>query len=96
MPSQRACLTNRSPITVGAIAICALFLYLRYSSNRCVAPVTLFDWILNVALGSTLAGIVNGTSLTRGILSLITLLSFQLVRWGDRPLSRTPALTPVR
>ena len=73
-------LISRSPVAVGSIAIIALFLYLRLSSNRCVAPVTLFDWILNVALGSTLAGIVNGTSLTRGIISLITLLSFQLVR----------------
>ena len=39
---------------------------------------TLFDWLLNVALGSTLAGIVNGTSLTRGLLSLSTLMAFQL------------------
>jgi uncharacterized membrane protein YcaP (DUF421 family) len=42
-----------------------------------VAPVTLFDWLLNVALGSTLAGIVNGTSLVRGLISLITLMAFQ-------------------
>ncbi|ORX38233.1 hypothetical protein BD324DRAFT_620100 [Kockovaella imperatae] len=67
------------PITVGAIAIVTLFLYLRLSSNRCVAPVTLFDWIINVALGSTLAGIVNGTSLLRGLISLVTLLLFQLI-----------------
>lgn len=69
-----------SPITVGAIAILLLFFYLRLSSNRCVAPVTLFDWILNVALGSTLAGIVNGTSLVRGLIALLTLLAFQLIR----------------
>lgn len=69
-----------SPIAVGTIAILFLFAYLRLASNRCVAPVTLFDWLLNVALGSTLAGIVNGTSLTRGLIALITLLGFQFLR----------------
>lgn len=69
----------RSPITVGTIAIILLFVYLRLSSNRVVAPMTLFDWLLNVALGSTLAGIVNGTSLVRGLLSLATLMAFQLI-----------------
>lgn len=68
-----------SPVAVGTIAILVLFAYLRLSSNRCVAPVTLFDWILNVALGSTLAGIVNGTSLARGMLSLAIILLFQLL-----------------
>lgn len=67
------------PITVGTIAIILLFVYLRLSSNRVVAPMTLFDWLLNVALGSTLAGIVNGTSLVRGLLSLATLMAFQLI-----------------
>ena len=73
-------LRTRSPITVGSIALVLLFLYLRISSNRCVAPVTLFDWILNVALGSTIAGIVNGTSLVRGLIALASLLLFQYLR----------------
>lgn len=79
-----------SPITVGTIAIIVLFVYLRLSSNRVVAPMTLFDWLLNVALGSTLAGIVNGTSLTRGLLSLTTLMAFQLLAWV------TPSVTTPR
>lgn len=44
-----------------------------------MAPITVFDWIINVALGSTLAGIVNGNSLVRGIEALITMLAFQYV-----------------
>ena len=86
-----------SPITVGTIAIIILFTYLRLSSNRCVAPVTLFDWLLNVALGSTLAGIVNGTSLTRGLISLATLMAFQFVRYArveERCKLRSSALMP--
>lgn len=67
------------PIIVGSIAIIVLFAYLRAGSNRSVAPITVFDWIVNVALGSTLAGIVNGNSLTRGLLALITMLGFQFI-----------------
>lgn len=67
------------PIICGTIAVLALFLYLRVGSNRSVAPITVFDWIINVALGSTLAGIVNGNSLVRGLLSLITMLGIQYI-----------------
>lgn len=65
------------PITVGAAATLALFIYLRLGSNRCIAPINIFDWVINVALGSTLAGIVNGASLVRGLLALATMLWFQ-------------------
>ena len=46
------------PIIVGTIAIALLFAYLRLASNRSIAPITLFDSIVSVALGSTLAGVV--------------------------------------
>jgi uncharacterized membrane protein YcaP (DUF421 family) len=46
-------------------------------SNRSITPITTFDWLINVALGSTLAGIVNGNSLIRGLLGLATMLGFQ-------------------
>jgi hypothetical protein len=85
---RRNTLIHASPITVGTIAILVLFTYLRLSSNRCVAPVTLFDWLLNVALGSTLAGIVNGTSLVRGLISLITLMAFQFLRFVSASCTR--------
>lgn len=65
------------PLTVGSIAVIALFAYLRLGSNRSITPITVFDWVINVALGSTLAGIVNGNSLVRGLLALATLLGFQ-------------------
>lgn len=93
---QRASLLH--PFAVGSIAILCLFVYLRLSSNRCVAPLTVFDWLsrctpcmltrsakvnesgtVNIALGSTLAGIVNGNSLVRGLLGLGTLLFFQII-----------------
>lgn len=67
------------PIVVGSIAVICLFVYLRLGSNRSVAPITIFDWLINVALGSTLAGIVNGNSLVRGLLGLLTMLSFQFI-----------------
>lgn len=67
------------PLIVGSIAVIVLFFYLRLGSNRSVAPITVFDWIINVALGSTLAGIVNGNSLVRGILALWTMLTFQWI-----------------
>ena len=67
------------PLIVGSIAVMAVFFYLRLGSNRSVAPITVFDWIINVALGSTLAGIVNGNSLVRGLLALLTMLGFQYV-----------------
>lgn len=67
------------PLIVGSIAVIVLFFYLRLGSNRCVAPLTIFDWIINVALGSTLAGIVNGNSLARGLIALYTMLAFQYI-----------------
>ncbi len=65
------------PIIIGSIAVIVLFGYLRLGSNRSIAPITVFDWLINVALGSTLAGIVNGNSLVRGLLALGTMLGFQ-------------------
>ncbi|KAG4427317.1 hypothetical protein IFR05_017201, partial [Cadophora sp. M221] len=67
------------PLAVGSAAILLLFTYIRLGSNRCIAPITVFDWVINVALGSTLAGIVNGNSLTRGLLALATMLAFQYI-----------------
>lgn len=67
------------PIIIGSIAILVLFASLRLGSNRSIAPITIFDWLMNVALGSTLAGIVNGNSLVRGLFALGTMLGFQYV-----------------
>jgi len=65
------------PFVIGSVAILALFILLRFISNRTIAPMNTFDWLVNVALGSTLAGIVNGNSLVRGLLGLATMLAFQ-------------------
>lgn len=67
------------PITVGTLGVIVLFGYLRLGSNRSIAPITIFDWLINVALGNTLSGIVNGNSLVRGLLALGTMLGFQYI-----------------
>ncbi|CAD0107919.1 unnamed protein product [Aureobasidium uvarum] len=65
------------PLVIGSIAIIVLFTSLRFFSNRSIAAMNVTDWIANVAIGSTLAGICNGNSLVRGMLSLATILGFQ-------------------
>lgn len=65
------------PLVVGSIAIIVLFTSLRIISNRSIAAMNVTDWIANVAIGSTLAGVVNGNSLVRGMLGLVTILGFQ-------------------
>ncbi|KAK6000634.1 hypothetical protein QM012_003359 [Aureobasidium pullulans] len=65
------------PLVIGSIAIVVLFASLRFFSNRSIAAMNVTDWIANVAIGSTLAGICNGNSLTRGMLALCTILGFQ-------------------
>jgi len=46
------------PIIVGTMILALTFTYLRLSSNRSVAPMTLFDGLVSVAMGSTLAGVI--------------------------------------
>jgi uncharacterized membrane protein YcaP (DUF421 family) len=65
------------PLVIGSIAIIVLFTSLRFFSNRSIAAMNVTDWIANVAIGSTLAGIVNGNSLARGMIGLCTILGFQ-------------------
>lgn len=67
------------PLVIGSIAIIVLFTFLRFISNRSIAAMNVTDWIANVAIGSTLAGIVNGNSLARGMLGLATILGFQFL-----------------
>jgi hypothetical protein len=62
------------PLVIGSIAIIVLFTSLRFFSNRSIAAMNVTDWIANVAIGSTLAGIVNGNSLARGMIGLCTIL----------------------
>ncbi|KAI9638907.1 uncharacterized protein MKK02DRAFT_41934 [Dioszegia hungarica] len=65
------------PVAIGSIANLSLFAYLRISSNRTVAPLTIWDEICSIALGSTLAGIINGNSLLTGLEALAVLLLWQ-------------------
>ena len=46
------------PLIVGTIILAVVFVYLRLASNRSVAPMTLFDSLVSVAMGSTLAGVI--------------------------------------
>lgn len=45
------------PLAIGSIAIAFLFTWLRLSSNRTVAPLTIWDEICSVALGSVSLGL---------------------------------------
>ncbi|CCG85121.1 protein of unknown function [Taphrina deformans PYCC 5710] len=65
------------PIIIGTLALTVLFAFLRCSSNRSLAQMSIFDAVVSVALGSTVAGIVNGSSLVRGLLGLGVLFFFQ-------------------
>lgn len=67
------------PVAIGSIAIIVLFCFLRISSNRTVAPLTIWDTIVNIALGSTLAGIINGQSLVKGVIALTMLIAWQFL-----------------
>lgn len=40
------------PIVIGSIALALLFSFLRFSSNRSLAQMSVFDAIVSVALGS--------------------------------------------
>lgn len=71
-------------LVVGATAYGTLVVLLRVSGKRTLAKLNAFDWVVSVALGSTLASVVldNTVSWTEGVaaLALLTALQFA-VAW---------------
>jgi uncharacterized membrane protein YcaP (DUF421 family) len=71
---------------VGAAAYGLLVLFLRVSGKRTLSKMNAFDWVVTVALGSTLAAILvnQDVSLAQGALALALLIGMQLlVTWSS-------------
>ncbi|MEM1291769.1 MAG: YetF domain-containing protein [Cyanobacteria bacterium P01_H01_bin.162] len=71
-------------VFVGSLAYFSLVLLLRISGKRSLAQLNAFDFVVTVAIGSTLGRLITakGTSLAEGITAFLTLLLLQyLVSW---------------
>jgi uncharacterized membrane protein YcaP (DUF421 family) len=71
-------------VVVGALAYVALVAMLRVSGKRTLSQMNAFDFVVTVALGSTLATILlsNEVSLAQGLTALALLIGLQfLITW---------------
>ena len=68
-------------LAVGAVAYVTLILLLRMTGKRTLAKLNAFDWVVSVALGSTLATILlsSDVSWAEGATALALLAGLQLV-----------------
>lgn len=69
---------------VGVLAYAALIAFLRVSGNRTLAKMNAFDFVVTVALGSTLATILlsKDVSLIEGLVALAMLIGLQFaITW---------------
>lgn len=66
---------------VGVLAYCFLVVLLRVSGKRTLSKMNVFDWVVTVALGSTLATILvnQNVTLAQGALALALLIGMQFV-----------------
>lgn len=66
---------------VGILAYAALILFLRVSGKRTLSKMNAFDFVVTVALGSTLATIIlsKDTPLAEGLLALALLILLQFI-----------------
>lgn len=71
-------------LIVGAAAYAALVLMLRFSGKRTLAKLNAFDFVVTVALGSTLATILldSRTAWSDGVVALLALVVFQFIAAG--------------
>lgn len=89
-------------VLVGALAYIALVTILRVSGRRTLSTMNAFDWVVTVALGSTLATILlnRKVALAEGVLALGLLVALQYamtwssvrVRWFQRLVTGEPML----
>jgi uncharacterized membrane protein YcaP (DUF421 family) len=87
---------------VGVLAYASLIVVLRASGNRTLSKMNAFDFIVTVALGSTLAAILidRNVALAQGALALVLLVGLQYVitwtsvrlRWVRRTVTGEPML----
>ncbi len=68
-------------LLVGVLAYTALVLFLRVSGRRTLSKMNAFDFVVTVALGSTLATVLlsKGVSLTNGVAAFGLLIGLQYV-----------------
>lgn len=68
-------------LVTGCVAYAALILLLRLSGKRTLSKWNAFDYVVTIALGSTLATILlsKGTSLAQGLAALLLLVLLQFV-----------------
>ena len=92
-------------LAVGTAAYLALVVLLRLSGKRTLAKLNAFDWVVSVALGSTLATVLlsSDVSWSEGAVALVLLAALQfVVAWTTtwltcRPRSRrTTSCRPSR
>lgn len=77
-------------VVVGVLAYTALLLFVRISGKRTLSKLNAFDFVITVALGSTLSSVVldKTVSLAEGVLAIGLLIllqygiSWSTVRWG--------------
>ena len=89
-------------LVVGTLAYVALVLILRISGKRTLAKMNAFDFVVTVALGSTLATTIlsPNTALAEGVAALALLIGLQFVltwlsvrtTWFERVVKSEPAL----
>ena len=73
-------------LVVGVLAYAAMVAILRISGNRTLSKMNAFDFIVTVALGSTLATVLlsKDVSLAEGVLALALLVALQfVVTWSS-------------
>ena len=73
-------------LVVGILAYCTLVLFLRIAGKRTLSKMNAFDWVVTVALGSTLATILlnQDVALAQGALALALLIALQyVVTWSS-------------
>ncbi|MCC5880732.1 MAG: DUF421 domain-containing protein [Idiomarina sp.] len=89
-------------LIVGVLAYAALVLFLRIAGKRTLSKMNAFDWVVTVALGSTLATILlnQDVALAQGALALALLITFQFIvtwlsvraRWVRKVIAAEPSL----
>ncbi|MCP1340360.1 DUF421 domain-containing protein [Idiomarina sp. M1R2S28] len=73
-------------LVVGFLGYCVLVIFLRISGKRTLSKMNAFDWVVTVALGSTLATVLlsREVSLAQGSLALALLIGLQYsVTWSS-------------
>jgi uncharacterized membrane protein YcaP (DUF421 family) len=93
-------------LTIGVLAYASLIILLRVTGKRTLSKMNAFDFVVTVALGSTLATVLlsREVTLAQGVTALALLIGLQLiitwlsvrVRWVRRLITGEPSLLLYR